>query len=89
MERDRPYGKPLSPDFNYWYFGTAAVLAKDGPEGPIGKAWNRALREAMLPLQAKAGHAAGSWSTEARWSQEAGRVHATAMNALTLALYAR
>jgi hypothetical protein len=78
-------------DFYYWYCGTLAAHAEDGPKGPRWTAWSDRLVKALVPTQndAKSGCRAGSWEPVDRWSGEAGRVYATAMNTLALEIHFR
>jgi len=82
----------LTNDYYYWYYGTSALLAWGAPEDPDRKRWERwnaALIKALVDNQAAAGCSAGSWDADDRWSFEAGRVYATALNVLTLESYYR
>ena len=89
MVEDRPLWRDVHIDFNYWFFGSAALFRLEGPAGPRWAAWNRALVDALLKGQATAGHAAGSWPPVSRWSLEIGRVWTTATGALILETYYR
>lgn len=86
---DLPYWSSDSStvDFCYWYFGTRALLAVEGPEGSMYRAWaGRALRElAGHQTTYFDGCGEGSWKPVDRWGSEGGRVYSTAMGALTLA----
>jgi hypothetical protein len=86
----------LSVDYYYWYYGTLAMNQYDGPDSPkrsnkYWNPWNRALTEALLPLQddkaKNCGH--GGWTTPDRWSYAGGPIYRTAINVLTLEVYYR
>src|SRR6185503_12327799 len=91
LAADLPEANLNRIDFNYWYFGTAALFQYDGPDGPLWKKWNEPLKNALVPTQktAQDGCANGSWSSLSRWGDQGGRVWATAINALTLETYYR
>jgi hypothetical protein len=77
-------GKRLS--FYYWYYGTYALYHFD-QDNKWG-VWNKAMKKALLPNQRNGGCEDGSWDGVGEWST-AGRVYATAINALTLQIYYR
>ncbi len=85
----------LSVDYYYWYYGTLALNQLDGPDSPkrSGKywnAWNRALTDALLPLQDDTKTCArGGWPTPDRWSHGGGPIYRVAINVLTLEVYYR
>jgi hypothetical protein len=90
--RDPPAWKSLEIDFNFWYWASMALYRFDGPAGPAWKKWNEPLHLALTRHQVKdsEGCPGGSWPCdEDRWGFEAGRVYATAINALTLEIYYR
>jgi hypothetical protein len=70
----------------YWWHGTEA-LARTG--GESWKAWNGALKRALLPKQRKNGHSAGSWDPAGTYGKVAGRVYSTSLCVLMLATYYR
>ncbi len=82
-------------DYVSLYWGTLALFQFDGPDsggnGKIWKPWNEAIKKVLPKNQhAKAdGCAEGSWDPSKRVADPAGRVHATAMNALTMEVYSR
>lgn len=87
---DLPDADPNKRDFCYWFAGTLALRELQGPQGPRWERWSKAARPVLLGLQKPScdGCAGGSWNPDDRWSDEAGRVYATAMNLLTLELLA-
>jgi hypothetical protein len=90
--RDLPQWEPeQSVDYYYWHFGTLALFQHDGPRSARWRCWNERLKETLVKNQwgADQGCKGGSWEPTDRWSSEAGRVYATAMNALTLETYYR
>jgi len=92
--------EPNSPDhpvdYYYWYYASLALYMYAGPDSPnagngMWDRWNPAMKRAILDSQEgnDDGHENGSWDPISRWSWEAGRVYATAINALTLEVYFR
>jgi hypothetical protein len=87
----------LSIDYYYWYYGSLALSQVDGPDSPRKQngqswsAWNKAMVDAVLPLQDHTEHACsnGGWMTPDRWSYAGGPLYATAINVLTLEVYYR
>ena len=81
----------LSIDYYYWYCGSVALDQLDGPDstnkgGKYWNPWNKALVEALMPLQDKTEEACsnGVWLIPDRWSFTGGPIYATAINVLTL-----
>jgi hypothetical protein len=90
----------LSIDYYYWYYATLALNQFDGPDSPrkgAGKywePWNKALIEAILPLQnqskAREVCTRGGWLDPDRWGGNTGyAIYSTAINVLTLEVYYR
>jgi len=77
-----------SIDLYYWFWGTRACLAAGGD---AWKAWNGALKKALLVNQHPEGAGArtGSWDPIGPWGPDGGRVYSTALVALTLRSYYR
>lgn len=73
-------------NFYYWYWGS---LASRQLGGRTWKAWEPALKSALLPLQEDEAELAGSWPPEGAWCHSGGRVYSTAMAVLTLQSYHR
>lgn len=73
-------------NFYYWYYGTYAMFQVGGDPW---KDWNKAMQGALLPRQRMGGCEDGSWDPVDEWCLCAGRVYATAINALTLEIYYR
>jgi hypothetical protein len=73
-------------DMYYWYYGS---LAMHQLGGSFWKAWNPAMKAALVPTQRRKGCLDGSWDPVGAWGQAGGRVYATAINALTLEVYYR
>ncbi len=100
---DLPEWKDADPDtqdhpvdYYYWYYASLALYMYAGPDSPnegngMWSKWNSAMKKAVVGSQegSKDGHEKGSWDPISRWSWEAGRVYATALNALTLEVYYR
>jgi hypothetical protein len=79
------------PNIYYWYYGTQ-VMHHVG--GEAWKKWNAAVREALLSMQDKDGHRAGSWPPEGGAIGEAdtrqgGRIYMTSLALCTLEVYYR
>jgi len=73
-------------DMYYWYYGTYAMFQVGGRHW---KAWNNALKSAVLDSQRRDGSAAGSWDPAGPWGATGGRVYSTATMALSLEVYFR
>jgi hypothetical protein len=90
---DLPEWRTNRIDYYYWYCSTLAFFQYDGPEGPMWKRWNEAVKKALVRHQhpESDGCRRGSWDpSQDRWGVAGGgRVYATAINALTLETYYR
>ncbi len=77
-----------NPDFYYWYYGTLSMFQVGGKQW---KAWNKALKEALLELQeTNRGSAyAGSWQPDRAHGAQGGRIYQTALGILMLTTYYR
>lgn len=77
-----------SIDMYYWYFGTLALFHAGGD---AWKAWNEAMKRAVVGHQRPqgAGACAGSWDPIDAWGEEGGRVYATALLVLCLEVDSR
>jgi hypothetical protein len=75
-----------SIDMYYWYFGSMAMFQVGGKPW---KAWNVAMKDAILPHQQKVGCLKGSWDPVGPWGREGGRVYSTAMMTMCLEVYYR
>ena len=69
------------PDLTFFYFGT---LAARGMSGEQERAWNVALRAALLPRQERGGETEGSWPAPGRFDRVGGRILSTALATLCL-----
>ncbi|MFN7181538.1 MAG: prenyltransferase/squalene oxidase repeat-containing protein [Planctomycetota bacterium] len=85
-------------DYYYWYYGTLALYLLDGPEGfsnsSLGywKIWNKEIMNTLIKLQEGDAKLCSFGSFPAKndkWGMIAGRVYATAINALTMEVYFR
>ncbi len=87
--KDLPNWKGNDIDYCYWFFGTLAMMAFDGPLGPSWKEWSARAKDAIVKNQNthSTGCKSGSWETVDRWSCAGGRVYGTAINALTLTVF--
>ncbi len=77
-------GDARSVDLVHWHHGTAAIAAGDDDEA--WSVWRGALVRALAARQRTDGDASGSWEPAGAWCAAGGRVYATAINALTLAI---
>jgi hypothetical protein len=80
--RDLPSPRARDVDYCYWHLASLGLFHSED-----GKGWARwapALRTALEARRPTSGCAAGSWEPADAWSEEGGRVYATAINALTL-----
>ena len=86
LTNDPPKVEKDAVDYCYWHFASLAIFTLKGYDSPEWKAWNEALKPALLKTQEEA----GSWEPNDRWSLYVkSRVYATAINALTLTTYYR
>ena len=76
----------LTNDVYYWYYGSYAMYQMGGRHW---KAWNKAMKKAVLDSQQKAGSARGSWDPIGPWGHSGGRVYSTASCVLCLEVYFR
>jgi hypothetical protein len=79
------------PNIYYWYYGTQ-VMHHLG--GEAWERWNNATREALVELQEREGHEAGSWAPEGgaiggHDTRVGGRIYMTALAICTLEVYYR
>jgi hypothetical protein len=79
------------PNIYYWYYGTQ-VMHHMG--GAAWERWNNAMREALVELQEREGHEAGSWSPVGgaiggHDVRVGGRIYVTALSICTLEVYYR
>jgi hypothetical protein len=73
----------------YWYYGTLAMHQHGGRDW---EEWNRTVRDAVVQLQSRSGHADGSWDpqlSQGRYDSKGGRIYSTALATLTLEVYYR
>jgi hypothetical protein len=73
-------------DMYYWYYGSYAMYQMGGDHW---KAWNKALKPAVLDSQRKDGSFKGSWDPVGPWGIAGGRVYSTATMVLCLEVYFR
>ncbi|MHC4778490.1 MAG: VWA domain-containing protein, partial [Planctomycetota bacterium] len=73
-------------DMQYWYFGTIASFQLGRT---YWKAWNGAVKSALVPTQRRDGCENGSWDPVGARGVEMGRVWSTAMSILNLEIYYR
>ena len=73
-------------DMYYWYYGSYAMFQMGGRHW---KAWNAALKPAVLDSQRKDGSHKGSWDPVGPWGWAGGRVYSTASMVLCLEVYFR
>ena len=75
-----------SNDLYYWYYGSYAMYQMGGKHW---KAWNGAMKTAILGSQESTGSAKGSWDPNGPWGMVGGRVYSTALAVLCLEVYFR
>src|SRR5688500_17993873 len=75
-----------APDVYYWYYGS---LSLNQFQNDAWRTWNQRTRDTLIKLQRKEGPLDGSWDTNMRWGDHAGRVYTTALSTLTLEVYYR
>ncbi len=82
--RDLPRSDLTGVYYYYWHYGTR--LLKESGNSDQRTRWREALVRALRARQPMdlTGCSRGSWVPNDRWSKEAGRVYATALNAVTL-----
>jgi len=73
-------------DMYYWYYGTYAMFQMGGGNW---KAWEGAMKRAVLDSQRKDGDEKGSWDPVGPWGHAGGRVYSTALMTLSLEVYFR
>ncbi len=73
-------------DMYYWYYGSYAMYQMGGRHW---KAWNRAMKPAVLDSQRHDGSHHGSWDPVGPWGLPGGRVYSTASMVLCLEVYFR
>lgn len=73
-------------DLYYWYYGTQAMHHLGGERWTT---WNNRMREILVGLQIREGHAAGSWNPGGHHDPAGGRLYATALAVCTLEVYYR
>jgi hypothetical protein len=76
----------LGSDMYYWYYGSYAMFQMGGR---YWRAWNKAMKSAVLDSQRKDGAHRGSWDPAGPWGKQGGRVYSTAMMVLCLEVYFR
>ncbi len=79
--------KWTSSNFYYWYYGTLVMFQMGGE---YWKAWNPAMKDALLQNQRRGGDEDGSWDPgDQERSAHKNRVMSTALGALCLEVYYR
>jgi hypothetical protein len=76
----------LTNDLYYWYYGSYAMYQMGGKHW---RAWNTAMKKAVLESQDREGSAKGSWVPNGPWGHSGGRVYSTALCVLCLEVYFR
>ncbi len=74
------------PNIYYWYYGTQ-VLHHVG--GKPWDRWNNKIRLALIAMQEKRGHEAGSWAPRGDFANQGGRLYMTSLAVCTLEVYYR
>jgi len=74
-------------DMYYWYYGTLALFQVGGPPW---KAWNEAMKAAIIDHQRKDPISfKGSWDPADPWGRDGGRVYSTALMTMCMEVYYR
>jgi hypothetical protein len=60
-----------------------------GGQGPVWKRWNTAMRDELVGIQSRDGHADGSWFLPGGHNDPGGRLYCTAMGTMILEIYYR
>lgn len=81
LVRKPPKWQPDAIDEYAWMLAAHAIAQADAGKRA---AWQKALADAVLPAQQRAGAAAGSWDPVGVWADDFGRVGSTALLALAL-----
>jgi len=76
----------IGSDMYYWYYGAYAMYQMGGTHW---KAWNSAMKKAVLESQRHEGDMKGSWDPVGPWGYAGGRVCSTALCVLCLEVYFR
>jgi hypothetical protein len=78
------------PNVYYWYYATQVMHHMEGREW---KAWNNAMRDMLVGLQADAGKEKGSWHPDRpkpdKYGADAGRLYQTCLSTYILEVYYR
>jgi hypothetical protein len=77
---------PAHQGVYYWYYATQMMHHMGGREWST---WNAKMRDALVDLQEKQGHAAGSWLPRHDHGEAGGRLYQTALCTCTLEVYYR
>ncbi|MHC5031612.1 MAG: hypothetical protein ACYTGU_12200 [Planctomycetota bacterium] len=77
-----------SIDMYYWYYATLALYQVGGPHW---RAWNKAMKDAIVRHQhgKNVGSRKGSWDPIGAWGDDGGRVYSTATMVMCLEVYYR
>ena len=75
-----------SIDQYYWYYGSLAIFQVGGE---AWRAWNSAMKTAIIDHQRTDGDQKGSWDPLGPWGREGGRVYSTAVCVMCLEVYYR
>jgi len=74
-------------DYYYWYYGSYAMFQLGGTDWQV---WKTAMEKAIIDNQLREGCERGSWDPRrSPWSDNGGRVYATALCTLSLEVYYR
>jgi hypothetical protein len=76
----------LSNDLYYWYYGSYAMYQMGGKHW---RAWNKAMKPAVVDSQETLGSVKGSWEPNGPWGMIGGRVYSTALSVLCMEVYFR
>ncbi len=88
LKRTLPEWDPdgLGCDMYYWYYGTYAMFQLGGTHW---RAWETAMKKAVIESQRRDGDEKGSWDNIGPWGYAGGRVYSTAIMTLCIEVYFR
>ena len=75
----------LPVDMYFWYHGSMGMFQV----GDLFPIWSRSVQQALVGLQHRADHAAGSWSPIGEHDRKGGRILTTALGLLSIEVYFR
>jgi hypothetical protein len=80
---------PATSDFYGNYYAAQVMFQCTGGQGSVWRRWNTAMRDGLVGMQSRDGHADGSWFLPGGHNDGGGRLYCTAMGAMILEIYYR